>query len=311
MLSFLKKVGNTKITIGIDKEIPVEVEEAQVPSIVRPKNSNEILKDAGFNLCTSTELKDHVFLGLKADGEKLDRLNFTNSKLKNSQLTKTSLVSCNFTNADLTGSNMQQCNLSGAFLDNSNLSHVEMAGANLENASIIKSESKSFNASWSNFYGANMKGMQVYVGSMLESDLRASYLGSAVMISVNFSKALMAKIEASNAKFLGCRFYMANLDGISFEGSNLSGSDFTRASLKNANLDNANLESASFIGANLTGATIKGAKFKNTIFDERGLSDLGLDIKTTSGIKMINSSELVSLYGKDINNIDMTALIHA
>ena len=42
MLSFLKKVGNTKITIGMNKEIPVEVEEAQVTSIVRPKNSNEI-----------------------------------------------------------------------------------------------------------------------------------------------------------------------------------------------------------------------------------------------------------------------------
>lgn len=311
MLSFLKKVGNTKISIGINQEVPIEVEEAQAPSIARPKNSNEILRSAGFNLCTSTELKNQDFIGLKVSDEKLDRLNFTNSKLLNSELKKTSLVSCNFTNVDFTGSKMQECNLSGAFLDNSNLSHVEMMGANLENASIIKSESRSLDASHSNFYSANMKGMQIYVGNMSDSDLRAAYLGRTVMISVNFSKALMAKIEASQAKFLGCRFYMTELDSASFEGSNLSGSDFTRASLKGANLKDTNLEGTSFIGANLVGATVEGAKFKNTIFDEKGLSDLGLDIKTTSGIKMINSSELVGLYGKDINSIDMTVLMQA
>jgi uncharacterized protein YjbI with pentapeptide repeats len=85
-------------------------------------------------------------------------------------------------------------------------------------------------------------------------DLEGARVMRASLDAVNFSEAILADADVSDASAVGTRFDRAEAMGANFSGLNASTASFVEAELAGLEAINANFTSADFRGANLRGA---------------------------------------------------------
>ncbi len=118
-----------------------------------------------------------------------------------------------------------------------------------------------------------------YVTGNVPPDLRdrivaARRIPPRPMVSVDFSGAALAGLEAEGAALRNCRFDDAALTRARFGGANLSNASFRRADLRGADFTGADLEGADFAGADLRGARFAGARVFGAGFAATGAAPL-------------------------------------
>ncbi len=107
--------------------------------------------------------------------------------------------------------------------------------------------------------GVDWKGCKMNDQSFIEIDLTGARLRNGRFYGSDFSRAILAKTDSRDAKFIGALLVEANLDGARLGRADFTKADLTGASLKKADLRRAKMFRAILRGADLTGARLKGA----------------------------------------------------
>lgn len=151
-------------------------------------------------------------------------------------LSNTDLRNINLENANLSNVNFNRANLMNASLSGSNLKKGKLRFANLKQANLGEA-----NLEGADFFGANLNGALLTRANLNNAHLGLAYLIGAYLPEANLKKA-----------YLG----MAKLEKASLRNTSMENAQLGRANLRKAVLTGANLEGASLFEANLEGAVL-------------------------------------------------------
>jgi uncharacterized protein YjbI with pentapeptide repeats len=186
-----------------------------------------------------------AFAGADCSHFDLDGLGASGVNAPGSDFYLTQFVDTTLTDFDLHGSFIAAANFTGARITGSNFSGMNpgltTATSTLFDSAYVRDSTFSGNLQWTQFVGADMRG-------------------------VDFSGANLQNANFDAANLSGADFSGADLSGAQLDAAVLAGADFTGADLSWANLDSAGAQGASFrnttmLGTQMTGMLAQQADF--------------------------------------------------
>ena len=253
----------------------------------------EISKTGGISLpnrnlsslfCSGVTLKGADFSACK-----MNKINFANSVLTETDLSGADLTRADFKDADLSSAILQRANLSFANF-NENVRFPRHRLDSLEGACL----------SSINFQGCNLSAGL----SFKDVDLSKSNLKRCNFSNADFRFAKQLPLVMDDADFRKANFSGRNLSEITFLRSNLQGANLSNADLSDMDLSETNLTDANLSGAILFGAILpldlRGVNFSSCTFLSRDFSNHRLDGANFSHCDL--SSENL-LFPKELLNV--------
>jgi uncharacterized protein YjbI with pentapeptide repeats len=216
------------------------------------------------------------------------KFDFSNSNLRNTNLSGNTLHEPIFRGAILEGTKFIRANFFNAEFDGSTiLKNVDFSHSKLR----IRDKLNGYKFSVCRFYQADLFNIEmigcqfednIFDGCVLSrSTLNYTDFSNASMIEVNlhassaicviFTNAILTKSVLGASDFTNANFFNAILDSSNLVGCNLNGAD-----LRNAKLVNSNLTICDLIGADLSNCDLRGADFHATNFCDANLRDAKL-----------------------------------
>lgn len=220
----------------------------------------------------------------------LRNINLENANLNNANFSGANLMNANFSGANLKNAKLRVANLKKAVLVKTNLEAVDLFGANLNGAILTGANLNNANLVLSYLIGAYLPEAKLKKATLIKAKLEKAYLSEASLENAMLSRANLQKANLTGANLAGASLFEANLEGAvlgryhlfpkglseelvkgfragareplgaNLTGAHLGGANLNGANLRAVNLQGTNLENASFAGADLVKANLKGAR---------------------------------------------------
>ena len=185
-------------------------------------------------LLEEAQFEDESFEYYDLSNAHLKKAIFINVDLRKANLSKANLEETSFTCSSLESAILSKANLKSAKFSQVNLTEAKFLLSNLESVKFPK-------AILTN-------------AELIEADLRGGFLMGANCDGACLRHAILKKVQAYDASFVGTELKRANLEFASLQ----------RANFQNANMDSASLIKAGLDSANLTEAKLDNADMRST-----------------------------------------------
>ncbi|MDQ7837006.1 MAG: pentapeptide repeat-containing protein [Thermodesulfobacteriota bacterium] len=256
------------------------------------------------------------------------RLDLTNTDLRNINLEHANLSNANFRganlmNASLSGSNLKKAelrfaNLKKADLSKANLEGVDLFGANLNEAYLTDANLNNANLVSAYLIGAYLTGASLKKASLLKANLEKAVLASADMEYAKLMRANLKKATLTGANLEGANLSGANLEGANLSEANLEGSvlgqylllpkglsqDFVKGFREATGDLGANLAKADMSSANLTGAHLRSANLKGANLEKASLAGADLvkaNLKEAKNLSIDQLCQAATLFEAELD----------
>lgn len=191
-------------------------------------------------------------------GKRVTGLDFSNSILSESDLSKMQGDQLNLSFAQLIGVNFQDVRLGQCALREANFEKADFSNSVIRMCTFDRGQGKE----------ARFNNVRLEDSSAKGAYLEAAELKNAKLTETSFERAVLRHAKLDKAEGEGVEFRGADLSEASLVGAQLNDADFRGADLRKANLSNGSFQYADFRGALLDGAIFEEADFRGAIFDK-------------------------------------------
>ena len=260
-------------------------------------------------VCIDCDLRGVNLSGAYLSGANLQGANLTRANLRHTNMMNVNLLAVKFYNADLSEADFTRANLSnaltkgarvgGATFIEANLSGVNLSetnfsgsqlfgfsfgkGVNLTRARLTGLSLADVNLNLVDLVGADLSMTDFSNVDLSGKDLTGTSFRNADLVEVDFSDAILHRVDFGGARFQDVDLNSADLTGTSFRNADLVEVDFSDAILHRVDFGGARFQDVDLNSADLTGTNFEYAVFCDLNLNDAELS--GSNLMTRSNLK--------------------------